>query len=244
MKYTLLSLVQEYQDRTSGFAVDSIFDSDETQQVATIAEAVFYDLETKNREAEFTNDLILATSSGDVTKPNYLQLPSKLYRVHDSKLHYLVDGKYKQLMYLKPDDFLSLVSDTEADNVEIITDFSGVQLPIVNNKAPSFYTTFDGQYLVTDSYDSDEETTLQSFKTRLFGSVSSVFLLEDDFEIPLPENLHPLYRDMVLAECYEALREEPAPPTVQRRVRAGLAKLQQRHQRVGSAGRRVNYGRR
>lgn len=246
MKYTLLRIVQEYQDRTSGFAVDSIFDSDETQQVATIAESVYYDLEDKLRESEFTSNLILANHVGDTNKPNYLQLPSKLHRVNQSKMSYLVDGKYKELMYLEPQEFLDLCIDNDNNlpNTELIQDFSGVLLPIVNNQAPSFFTSFDGRYLVTDSYDSDVDTTLQASKTRIFGSMSQVFLLEDDFEIPLPEHLHPLYRDMVLVESYEALREELAPSGVQRRARAGLAKLQQRHQRVGSQGRRVNYGRR
>jgi len=245
VKYTLLSLVQEYQDRTSGFAVDSIFNSDETQQVARIAEAVFYDLETKNRDGQqFNNNLIKANHVGDVNKPNYLQLPSKMYRVKDSRMSYLVEGVYKELMYLEPNEFLDLCVDTESPDVTLVEDFSGVTLPIINNRAPSFFTSFDGQYLVTDSYDSEVDTTLQAFKTRLFGSVSNVFLIEDDFEIPLPEHLQPLYRDMVLSECYESLREELAPSTVRRRVNVGLAKLQQRNQRVGSQGKRKNYGRR
>lgn len=244
MKYTLLRLVQEYQDRTSGFAVDSIFDSDETQQVATIAESVYYDLETKNRETQFTHNLIQCEHVGDLSKPTYLRMPSKLYRVKDSKMSYFVDGSYKQLMYLPPEEFIEHCLDSDFSGAVLTVDYSGVSLPIRTDKTPCFYTTFDGQHLVADSYDSEEEDTLQSHKTRIFGSVSNIFLLEDDFEIPLPEHLHPLYRDMVLKECYESLREELAPSTVQSRVRQGLAKLQQRNQRVGSVGRRVNYGRR
>mgnify|MGYP000076586041 CR=1 FL=1 len=244
MKYTLLRLIQEYQDKSSGFPIDSIFDSDETQQSATIAETVYYDLESKLREAEFTTDLITVEHVGDVNKPNYLQLPSKLHRVKDSQVSYLVDGKYKKLWYLPPQEFLDLCIDSDADNVTMVADFNGVTIPVINDRAPSFYTSFDGQYLVTDSYDSDEETTLQAFKTRVLGSISKVFLIEDDFEIPLPEHLQPLYRDMFLVEAYDFLMQEPAPASVQRRARAGLAKLQQRNQRVGSQGKRINYGRR
>jgi hypothetical protein len=244
MKYTLLQLVQEYQDKSNGFPISSIFDSDETQQAATIAESVYYDLETKLREAEFTSELLTVDSVGDTSKPNYLQLPSRLYRVQDSRMSYLVDGVYKDLMYLAPDEFLQLCVDSNDSNVDLVTDYGGALIPVRNNKEPSFFTSFDGQYLVTDSYDSDVETTLQAFKTRVIGSASKVFLIEDDFEIPLPENIQPLYRDMFIVEAYEFIMQEPAPSSVQRKARVGQAKLQQRHQRVGSQGKRINYGRR
>lgn len=244
MNYTLLGVVQSYLDRTSGFYVNSIFESDESQQIAHIAEEVFYDLEGYYRDSEFTSQLVTLDHVGDTSKPNYLQLPSDVQRVRGSKLSYLVNNKYNELIYLSPEAFLEYL-DHQLDGTLEVTDFSGVKFSIREDKAPTYFTSFDGRYLVTDSYDSSVDTTLMASKTRAYCTVYSTFLIQDDFQIPLPQHLQALFRDMVLVECYSALREELAPPSVQRRVRAGILRLQQKGQRIGSASQlKKNYGRR
>ena len=56
MKRTLLQVTQEYLDATSGFYVDSIFDTDESQQVAKIAERVYYQMVQEYDNVLFTED--------------------------------------------------------------------------------------------------------------------------------------------------------------------------------------------
>lgn len=254
MKYTLLQVVQSYLNRTSGFYVDSIHDTDESLQVAEIAREVFYDIYSKYRNLEFSTKVRTLDAVSDTSRPNYLRIPDNVQRLQGSKVYYDVRDKdddelvnYKPLTYLTPEDFLShmekSIKSTDSDYL-IVQDFNRTRFPVKTDKQPDYYTSFDGEYIVFDSYDSDEDSSMQESKSRIVSTEFPVFLLENDTVIDLPQHLHPLYRDLVLVECYESILQESPPPHVQRRANSGLLKLQQDSHRIGSAGRKpVNYAR-
>lgn len=255
MKYTLLKIVQSYLTRTDGFYVDSVFDTDESQQVAEIAEDVFYDLYSKYRDTQFSMKLRTLDAVSDTSRPNYLRLPDEIKHISESKIYYdtrdLSNSElqnYKLLEYMTPHEFLELMqkriqsSDT---NYQMVQDFNRTRFPVKTDKHPEYYTSFDGTYVVFDSFNQDDDSSLQESKSRIYSSEHPVWLYQDDYLIDLPEHLHPLFRDLVLVECYEALRQESAPASVARRANAGLLKLQQDNNRIGSSGRKpVNYARR
>lgn len=251
MVRTLLDVVQSYLDRTDGFYVQDINEVDEALQVASIAEEVFYDMYTYIRNDEFSSDLLTLEGLADVTKPNYLKLPTNVKRIHDSEVYYNVGGlsttlDYKPMTYVTQKEFLERNRKITSENTNfiIVEDFNGSKFSVQDNKDPEYFTSFDGNHLVFDSYNKNKENTLHEANTQFFGSSMPVFVKESSFVIPLPDNLLPLYKDLVLVECYEALRQEQAPPMVQKRARTGLIKLQQETRRVGSAGRKGrNYAR-
>lgn len=254
MKATLLEVVQNYLNRTDGFYVNSIFETDESQQVAEIAQEVFYNLYSYIRNAEFSTELRTLDAVSDVDRPNYLRIPDVVHRIQDSQVYYDVADtenndvvNYVPLAYLPPEEFLEmtsrLVKDTNAEYT-IVQDFNRTRFAVQNNQDPQYYTSFDGEYIVFDSFDSNKEATLQESKSRVFVSEEPVFLLQDDYVIDVPNNVIQLYKDMVLVECYESLRQEPAPSVVARRARRDLIKLQQETRTIGNAGRRPRYSRR
>lgn len=251
MKLTLLGVVQSYLNKTSGFYVNSIFDTDESQQVAQIAEEVYYSLVQRFRDWEFTTTVTTLDSVSDTTKPNYLQIPSNVQRLKDCTLEYNnstddVSVRYTRVEYLPPELFLKQVNkhNVRADNAEVVEDHNGTKFVIVNNKYPEYYTSFDGKYVVFDSYHSSYETTLQASKSRVVLTSEPVFLQADDFVIPVPEHMSELYRDMVIAECYEHLLQQPAPPSTTRRVATRAATAQQHERKTGSMNKRKRiYGR-
>ena len=85
MRRTLLQVVQEYLDSTSGFYVDSIFDTDESQQVAKIAERVYYRMVQEYPNLLFTMKERTLGAVSDPTRPNYMLLPTNVQRVQESK---------------------------------------------------------------------------------------------------------------------------------------------------------------
>ena len=254
MQLTLLSVTQSYLNRTSGFYVDSIFDTDESQQVAQIAEEVFYSLIQKVPHLQFTTQLGKLDASLDTAKPNYLKIPSSVSRIQDATIEYnCIDTEkgnthnYNQVKYLHPTEFLSLMRNRNSgtQNTTEIEDYDGTKFLVVNNRNPQFCTSFNGEYLVFDAYDADEDSTLQQSKSRVLWNSEPVFLQSDSFVIPIPEGYSELYRDLVLVECYESLRQEPAPAVVQRRAASRVAAMQQMERRVGSMHNpRTKYGRR
>jgi len=69
-----------------------------------------------------------------------------------------------------------------------------------------------------------------------------VFLIQDEFIIPIPSELSEMYLDTVIAEASVQLRQEPAQE-VQRRARSAQIRMQQKFGRIGSKGTKLNYGR-
>jgi len=255
MKLTLLKVVQSYLNRTDGFYVNSIFETDESLQVAEIAQEVFYDMYEMYRNSSFTLKLRKLDAVSDTSKPNYLRMPDNMQRIQESRVYYDVRDlsnsetqNYRELTYLTPVEFLDNAQKTlktTTTNFIEITDFNGTRFPVQTNKAPQFYTSFDDEYLVFDSLNKDDDSTLQSSKSRVHSSEEPVFLLQDDYIIEIPDHLTSLYRDLVLVETYSALRQEPAPIEVQRRARTGRIRMQQDQNRIGNAGRvLINYARR
>lgn len=253
MSLTLLEVVQRYLERTDGFYVDDIFDTDESIQAAGIVIQVLDRFATKYRNTEFTSEIFKLDSYTDPSKPNYLRIPADVQRIQHSKVYYNktdtptgISNNHSLIQYVTPDEFLAMMSIPVKDsdtNYETVTDPSGVVFKVYKLKHPDYYTSFDGETVVFDSWDSTEDTVLQSSKTRVHGTKTLAMDMESSAVVPLPEHLHGAFQDACFVELYEALRQEPAPPSVANRARVNQIKLQQESRRVGSAGIKRKYGR-
>ena len=250
MQLTLLQVVQQYLDATSGFYVDSIFDTDESQQVANISERVYYEMVQEFPHLLFVQKDVTLDAVGDTTKPNFLLIPDAVQNIKDSELFYNVsetgDLYYNTLTYLTPLAFMALTAeyDSKDTSVDIINGFDNQKIPVINDQWPSYFTSFDGKYIVTDSYNSAYDTTLQASKTRVLVSQMPVFLQQDDFLIPIPQHLSTTYLTMVLDECFNLVYQQPNAK-ISQKARKLRIKLQQTSQVLGSGGRaQKSFGRR
>jgi hypothetical protein len=196
MKMTLLEMVQDILNDLDSDEVNSIDDTIESQQVAQIVKTCFYEQIT-NRNWPHLRKLVQLEASGTTAKPNYLQIPEKLkellfFKYQSSKL-----GETKIQMldvaYKEPDAFLRMVQsrDSDLDNVDVITDFSGTSLLVVNDKAPEYWTSFDDEYIITDSYNSDVDDTLKKNKTQCLAYIEPTWVHTDDAIPDLPDEAFP-----------------------------------------------------
>ena len=253
-KHSLLTVVNYYMDYTDGFRVSTIDDTIESQQVASICEKVYHDLNNDVFNNSLTENLVQLEALADSTKPNYLKLPTTSSRIKESKVMYNVATgasgastlNLKQIPYIRPQEFLDTMGQrsTNQTNTQIVTDFSGYQLVVQNKTAPQFFTSFDDEYLVFDSFDSDVDSTLQSSKSGILTSEQRTFTQSDTYIIDFPEWFHQTYLNAVIAEASEVLREEPIF-SVARKARNGIAKAKKK-ERIGSEGldtRKRSYGR-
>jgi hypothetical protein len=213
-KQTLLDMTQNILSDMDSDEVNSISDTSESLQVATIIKTTFYDLYANETIPEHL-ELFQFEGLSDVTQPNYLQYPSTMAEVfwfkYDSRSS-ITDTKinYTPISYVQPADFISRTEsrDSSATNTTTITDASGIKLLIRTDVNPTFWTSFDDEYLVCDAYDSTIDTTLQKSKTQGYGRLEPVFTMSDTFTPDIDINLFPLLLSTAKAICFSTLKQQ------------------------------------
>ena len=209
---TLKEVVEHYMRKTNGFSIDS----EEATSVAYIGEEVFYRICQAYRDLQFMETILQLDALGDLDRPNQLRIPNNVTRIQDSKIRYNctdtprgITNNYRDVQYLPVQEFLDIVLPYTGlnSNKEDVQDTSGFVYSIRTDKHPSYCTSFDGVVLSFDSYKKDEDSTLQNSKSVVHVSEEPVFLIQDDFNIPLPDHLIGLYRDGVLSEASETVRQ-------------------------------------
>lgn len=184
MKRTLLEMTQDILNEMDADNVNSISDTVESDQVVNIIKSCYYEM-LSNRNWPFMRKLCQMEGVNDLTRPNYLKAPANLkemvffrYQVQktedDSPL--LEDIEYKY-----PDEFLKLIARRTGDNVKIVTDYSGSPLPIYDDRAPQWWTTFDDVHIVTDAYNKVIDDTLQASRTQCMAYLYPTWEMVDDF---------------------------------------------------------------
>ncbi len=192
MKFTLLEIVQDVLNDMSGDFVNSIDDTEESQQVAAIVRSTFNSM-LSNRNWPHTAKTINITAYSDTNFPTHIRLASpikELISIYYDKRR-LGDTKHNILRvnWKEPDDFLRLTyaRNSSSNTTDTITDPSGVKLLITNNKPPDYFTSFDDDTLVFDSYDADVDSTIQASKSTVRAYVMPTFSMTNDYVPDLPD---------------------------------------------------------
>lgn len=246
-KMTLLEIVQNVLSAMDSDEVNSIGDTVEALQVAEIAKETFYEIIGGLEEPHRSNAFQLESVS-DVDRPNYLKLPAKVKDIESIYYNYLVSGNstWTEIQYIYPEDFIRLsLSRSASSNVTLVTDFSGATHYIGNNSDPTYYTSFDDEYLVFDSWDLSKESTLQEHKSQCLGTEMPSFTLEDTFIPDLPADYFPLLLAEVKQSSFVNLKQvsNSIEDRRARRQRVRLLNNQHRAKRNKQYNEGINYGR-
>jgi len=191
MKLTLLQLVQRVLNDLDSDEVNGIDETIESNQVALTVQNCYFEM-ISNRNWPHLRKLITLDNVGDVTRPNYLKATENLKEMNFFKYEKYKDGSTRldqqEVRYKYPDEFLRLVSgrNPDATNIQTVIDFSGTKLLVVNDMAPSYWTSFDDTYIVTDSFNLAVETTLQGSKSQCLAYIHPTWIHDDDFIPDLP----------------------------------------------------------
>lgn len=191
MAETLLDIVQEILSDSDGDEVNSITDTEESEQCAKIVIST-YQAMMSNSIWPHTRRLVQLVPYSDNTQPTHMSLDENIKELisiyYDKKQSTDTQKKYEEVKYKSPDDFLRYVHQRRSDDAAVMTvvDPSGVELFIRNDQAPSYFTSFDDVTLVFDSYDSSVDSTLQSSKVQALAYIIPVLNLLDNAEPDLP----------------------------------------------------------
>ena len=227
MAKTLLQIVKNTLESMDSDPVDAIFLTDggteESEQIANFA-AQLYEYMHSIYDWPHGKLLTQLDALGDSAKPNYLLTPTNVGEILWLKY------REQDINWLTPENFLDFVNerntitkdsggifqDSLADNTDIITSFEGIRLFIKTNADPTYYTSFDGEHLVFDSYDSVKESTLQNSNSAIHAVKTDTFLIQDAALPDIPDNMYPLFQAELNREAHLRLKQVESPVDAKR----------------------------
>lgn len=232
-KLTLLEMTQRILSAMDSDEVNSIADTIESQQVATIVRECYEDLITQ-RDWPFLCELTALEGLADTANPTKMRIPDDVNKI------LWVRYNKKAITWLPPEEFKALI-DSRVEQTGVV-DANGY----VTNRDPLYWTSYDDQYVHFDSYDSTTEATLVTSKAIIYSVKVPEWTHEDDFVPTLPEKMFPTLVSDAKGSAFLDLKQQ-ANAKEERKARSGRARFQNEAKRVKAAEHvtngGVNYGR-
>lgn len=241
MALTLIKVVQKTLNDMDSFPVNSISDTEESMQVASIAEDKFYALMNRSNWEHFRQIGVLVNTPVQYG-PTTLQLSDSTDELKDLRYN------GKRLTRVEIDEFLDRVLTKPTD----LTDYAEVSIYgdvvgyVSKVKDPDFYTVFEDYLVVCDSYNYLVESRLQGSKTVVDTITVPTFVMDNTYEIPIPQRLESLYLAEVRAACFKKLKQATSDED-ERDRRIQMSRMRIEEKRVADNDRKTKnqgFGRR
>lgn len=244
MKKTLLEIVKDILSAMDSEDVNSLTDSVEALQIASVVEQTFYDI-IATRSIPEHESLIKLTSLSNNLFPTHFVMGENTAKVKQIWYDTSDDAsfEYKEMKYLSPPEFLK-VCDRPTQNYTLVDDrVAGTKLRIVNNAQPTYYTSFDDEHIVFDAFKSTLENTLQSSKTRAIAVTYPVFSISDTYTPDIDAVVFAYLIQEATSRCISLYKGGP-DPKIEQAARRNKVHMQNDKRRIGERNTLRNYGRR
>lgn len=244
MRRTLLDIVQSILSDMDSEDVNSISDTAEAQQVASVVKDTFYNI-TATRLIPEHQTTFSVTSLSQVARPTHFLYPTDV-KVID-KLFYNVSETnavaYREVIWVEFLDFFERMPVHNGSTTTIVTDTDNeTKLVISSNAYPRYYTSFDNKHIIMDSYKSSVESILTQSKTKAFGTKFPVFTISDSFEPDLDDVMLPMLIAEAKSTCM-SLFKAGSDPKVEQAARRLKTTLQNDLYKTRKENSRPSYGR-
>jgi len=249
MKMTLLQMVQNILSDMDSEEINSISDSNEAGQIAAVVENTYFAM-IATRDIPEHSQIIKLTSFSSSVRPTHFSFPSRVKNIEflDYNVTKVVGGvDYQRLTYLEPDEFFALsdARDSTASNILQVDDVQADSILLIRNDVmPSYYTSFDDENVVLDSYMATVDAILTSAKTRAYGIKYPTFdAFTDNFTPDLDDVMFPY----LLAEAKStamSLFKTGSDPKVEQTARRQKVYVQNDLYRIKKERPYNKYGRR
>tara|TARA_B100000530_G_scaffold287457_1_gene202705 strand:+ start:664 stop:1386 length:723 start_codon:yes stop_codon:yes gene_type:complete len=239
MKSTLLQVVQSILSDMDSENVNSLSDTVEAQQIASVVEDTYFNI-IAARDIPEHNKLIALVSLSDNARPTHFTYPARtkeLIRL-DYNIGTASSQDYREIVYVSPLEFIDRMSETD---LKVTTVDQSMELFVANDTDPSYYTSFNDNHIIMNSYDVSVEAHLAANKTRAFCSIYPTFSQTDSFAIDLDQTLMPLLLAEAKSTCM-SLFKGGSDPKVEQSARR-LKSYVQNDQYKSNQSARNNYGR-
>lgn len=217
---TVLQMVQNIMSAMDSDNVSAIDETAESAQVVEILKEIYFQFIAERLIPEHRELDQLDTAAVTANDLVYLQIPTDIKRIEWFKYD-VSEGadpdEYRDLCYLPPESFMKLVlaNDSTAANVQQIDDVqnTAISFYVRNDKMPEYWTTFDDEYVVLDSYDVTEDASgVVGTKTMVYAVKEPVWTDNDGTFVPdLQSDLFPYFLAEAKATCFHNLKQMQNP---------------------------------
>lgn len=240
---TWLKFVQDALSAIDSDEVEAIDETIESQQVSDLMVLVLEEI-LNRREWEYTRHRVRqldAPASGLATA---LDLPSDVKKVEKIKYKDFDTSKFKDVTYKSPEDFIELTlnRDVAQSNIEALTINDGVDIGIFNDRAPSFWTSFDESEIIFDAVDTGTEVNLTPANSFMMATIIPQITPSDTFVPDLPEPMYPLFQSESISRAWVELKQS-ANAKAEQLARRQYIKMRELERRVQADKKEINYGR-
>lgn len=253
MQMTLLDLTQSVLSALDSDEVNSITDTVESQQVAKLIKNCYYDIIARAGLPEHMTVFQL-DASGDNTIPTVMYIPEDIVNVrwikYDKRTADDTVSKFSEVFPMDLETFIRRMhqmnaDDTNVDTFTLTVDSNDMEMLAANFIGPSYYTTFDDNTVLFDSYDAAVDTTLQKSKTWAYGVKTLTWEEADDFVPSLDDNQFPLLLNEAKALAFSELKQITHPKAEQyaRRAWVNLGKSKVRLNTISDFDALPSFGR-
>lgn len=240
MKMTLLDMVQDILIDMNSDQVNGIADTPESGQVAAAVRSCYFELVSARDDWPWLHQLTSLTGLGDTDQPTTMLMPEGLNKIE------WIRYRNKPVTYLAPEEFKAKIDarrpDPDIDPPSNMT-FDGY----LNDRDPTYWTTYDEQYVIFDSYDVTHTETLAESYSSVYGVVAPTWTHEDEFTPTLPDKMFPTLLAAAKSKCFLVQKQSPNP-IEERNAHKGLVRWQSKSTRVRKAepttNTKVDFGRR
>ena len=242
MRRTLLSMVQSILSDMDSEDVNSISDSIEAQQIASVIQDTYFNI-IAAREIPEHKQMLQITSLSNNQKPTHFRYPNDTKEIE--KLFYntsYTGSTYTEVYFLEPLDFLNRVDSSATNTMQVDTVAGNVPVFIMTDRMPKYYTSFDDDNIIMDSYDVSVEAILQTSKTRAYGTIYPTFQITDTFEPDLDDTMLPYLLAEAKSTCF-SLFKSGADPKVEQAARRLKSYVQNDMYKTRRENKRPHYGR-
>lgn len=246
-KLSLLDMVQEILSDLNSDNVNSISDTVEAEQVARIIRATYRNL-YNDRMWPHTGSLLKLSSMADGSRPTHMKLLDDVEEIlwvkYDMREAVSDPIRFRDVSYMEPSEFLSMVMarDASRPEAEVVIDIHGTPLIIYNNAHPAYWTTFDDEHIVFDSYLKTMDSVLSESKTQVYGYREPVFELKNEFVPDIPVKLFPYFLSEAKSVASLKIKEVFSQKDEQASTRQ-KAWLARRKRHAANGVKYPNYGR-
>ncbi len=212
MKMTLLDMVQDILSEMDSDEVNSISDTIESEQVAQVIKTTYAEM-MSNRNWPHLKKLIQLESSTNTSLPTHQKLgvDVKELRLVKYDVRKGNDTKriYKDVKYIQPEEFLQKTNSRDSDNTDsqLVLDPTGVEVILKTNKAPEYFTSFDEEVLIFDSYDNTTGQTLITARFQCQGYVMPTWVHSDTAIPDLPSEAFSALLEESKSVCFHTLKQ-------------------------------------
>jgi hypothetical protein len=242
MRRTLLSMVQSILSDMDSEDVNSISDSIEAQQIASVIQDTYFNI-IAAREIPEHKQLLQITSLSNNQKPTHFRYPNNTKEIE--KLFYntsYTGSTYTEVYFLEPLEFLNRVDESATNTLQVDTVAGNVPVFIMTDRMPRYYTSFDDDNIIMDSYDVSVEAILQTSKTRAYGTIYPSFQITDTFEPDLDDTMLPYLLAEAKSTCF-SLFKSGSDPKVEQAARRLKSYVQNDMYKTKRENKRPHYGR-